>query len=48
MSVDNGDGTFLFQCCTASFDWATWVDDRDFIGFRTAESRSIHILSKKV
>ena len=48
MSVDYGDGTFLFHCCTTSFDWATWVADRDLIGLRIDESRLIHILSKKV
>ena len=48
MSVDYGDRTFLFQCCTTSFDWATWVADRDLIGLRIDESRLIHILSKKV
>ena len=48
MSVDYGDGTFLFQCCITSFDWGTWVADRDLIGLRTGESCLIHIPSKKV
>ena len=48
MSDDDGDGTFLFQCCTTSLDWATWVANHDLIELRNDESRLTHILSKKV
>ena len=48
MSDDYGNGTFLFQCCTRSFDWATWVAVCDLIGLRTDESRLIHILFERV